>query len=266
MQPSPCRSPLSMASASRSMSTEARAPKTVTSPYPQIPSFCYEPPGKLTVTRPGSFPPLGAIKNTALRLPLPCVAPVSRAPSAQPNTVPGSPKQAWPSIPSDTHRHTTHHSSMAQISYLHHPFYGQMVEIVRWLRHHTADSRVVTLSDGVQMAIPSWMLDPLACSQMREAPEPSVSVDALLRLRDLRDHSPSLRTSEQPPPSGVSQPKGVRHAQESSSLSIAPEPTPLCPGTPLATAASPPTSPVSRPPHPTAPQCHPQRAQQGDTP
>ena len=155
---------------------------------------------------------------------------------------------------------------MAQIWYLHHPFYGQKVEIVRWLRHQTADSRVVKLSDGFQIAIPSWMLDPLACSQGRDAPEPSVSVDALLRLRELRDPHPSLRTSEQPPPSCVSPPKGVSHAQESASLSIAPEPTPLCPGPPLATAASPPTSPVSRPPHPTAPQCHPQRAQQGERP
>src|SRR5436309_14943538 len=110
------------------------------------------------------------------------------------------------------------------------------------------------------------MLDPLACSQVSDAPEPSVSVDALLGLRDLLDHHPSLQTSEQPPTSCASQPKGVSHAQEASSLSIAPEPAPLYPGTPLAPAASSPTSSVSRPHHPTAPQCHPQRAQQGEEP
>src|SRR5206468_4985674 len=140
-----------------------------------------------------------------------------------------------------------HHSSMAQICYSHHPFCGQTVEIVRWLRHQAADSLVVTLSDGLQMAIPAWMLDPLACSQMRDAPEPSVSVDALLGLRALRDPHLSLQTSEQPPTSCASQPKGVSHAQEASSLSIAPEPAPLYPGTPLAPAASSPTSSVSRP-------------------
>ena len=175
------------------------------------------------------------------------------------------PKDGWQNC-GDTHRHTTHHSSMAQIWYLHHPFCGQTGEIVRWLRHQTADSLVVKLSDGLQLAIPSWMLDPLACSQVSDAPEPSVSVDALLGLRDLLDHHPSLRTSEQPPTSCASQPQGVSNAQESSSLSIAPEPTPLCPGPPLATAASPSTPPVSRPHHPIAPQCHPQRAQQGEEP
>ena len=73
--------------------------KTDMSPCPKTPSHSYEPTGKPTVTRPGSFPRRGAIKNTALRRPLPCVAPVSRAPSVPPNTVPGSRKQASPSIP-----------------------------------------------------------------------------------------------------------------------------------------------------------------------
>src|SRR3989442_16023965 len=102
---------------------------------------------------------------------------------------------------------------MAQIWYLHHPFERKKVEIVRWLRHQTADSLVVKLSDGLQIAMPSWMLGPLACSQVRDAPEPSVSVDALLRLRELLDPHPSLRTSEQPPTSCASQPKGVATAQ-----------------------------------------------------
>jgi hypothetical protein len=60
----------------------------------------------------------------------------------------------------DTHRHTAHHSSMAQIWYSHHPFCGQTVEIVRWLRRQTSESLVVKLPDGVQIAIAAWMLDP----------------------------------------------------------------------------------------------------------
>jgi site-specific recombinase XerC len=98
LQPSSSRSPTSMARASRSMSTAARGPKTGTSPYPPRRSRCSAPTGKPIGTRPGSFPPPGAIKNTALRRPRPCGAPVSRVPSAKPNTGPESPKPAWPSI------------------------------------------------------------------------------------------------------------------------------------------------------------------------
>ena len=42
---------------------------------------------------------------------------------------------------------------MAQIWYSHHPFFGQTVEIVRWLRRQTSESLVVKLPDGVQIAI-----------------------------------------------------------------------------------------------------------------
>ena len=101
MQPSPSRSPPSMASASRARSTGGRAPKTGTSPCPKRRSRCYAPPGQPLGTKPGSFPPLGAINNTALRRPPPCVAPGSRGPSAPPHTGPGSLKWAGPSIPSD---------------------------------------------------------------------------------------------------------------------------------------------------------------------
>ncbi len=77
---------------------------------------------------------------------------------------------------------------MAQIWYSHHPFFGQTVEIVRWLRRQTSESLVVKLPDGVQIAIAAWMLDPLACRQLQDAPTPRVSVDALLALRDMLDH------------------------------------------------------------------------------
>jgi hypothetical protein len=78
---------------------------------------------------------------------------------------------------------------MAQIWYSHHPFFGQTVEIVRWLRRQTSESLVVKLPDGIQIAIAAWMLDPLACRQLYDAPAPRFSVDALLALRDVLDHS-----------------------------------------------------------------------------
>ena len=73
--------------------------------------------------------------------------------------------------------------------YSHHPFFGQTVEIVRWLRRQTSESLVVKLPDGVQIAMAAWMLAPLACRQLQDAPTPRVSVDALLALRDVLDHS-----------------------------------------------------------------------------
>jgi hypothetical protein len=71
MKPSTSRSLTSMASASRSMATGEKGPKTATFPSPKRPSLCYEPTGKPTVTQPGSFPPPGGITNKALWQPLP---------------------------------------------------------------------------------------------------------------------------------------------------------------------------------------------------
>jgi hypothetical protein len=89
----------------------------------------------------------------------------------------------------DTHRHTTHHASMAQIWYAHHPCCGQPVEMVRWGRRQTSASRVVKRPDGVQSAMASWRLDPLACRQLHDAPAPRFSVEARLALRDVLDHA-----------------------------------------------------------------------------
>jgi hypothetical protein len=46
---------------------------------------------------------------------------------------------------------------------------------------------VVRLPDGAEIGIPSWMLDPLACSQVKDEPRPRVAVSALLELRQLLD-------------------------------------------------------------------------------
>src|SRR5919197_160298 len=79
--------------------------------------------------------------------------------------------------------HTTHPSSIIRIGYHHHPFFGQTVEIIRWLRRQHSESLVVKLQDGLELAIPAWMLDPLACSQVHDAAVPPPTVEALLALR-----------------------------------------------------------------------------------
>lgn len=157
-----------------------------------------------------------------------------------------------------TYLHTAHHSSIVRICYHHHPFCGQTVEIIRWLRHQTADSLVIQLQDGLQLAIPSWMLDPVACSHVSDAPAPRLSVEALLAVRALLDHQPLLHAAIPATPC-VSQPEGARDAQESSSAPTAAGlralPQPSC----VAPAAHRQAPAVSRAHGPTAhsrqPQC-----------
>ena len=92
------------------------------------------------------------------------------------------------------HPHTAHESSSAIIHYRHHPFHGEYVEIVRRLRRYTADCVVIKLADDVQVAVPTWMLDPLACEQLTDEGRPRVSVAALHELRGLLDSQPFLVT------------------------------------------------------------------------
>jgi hypothetical protein len=105
---------------------------------------------------------------------------------------------------------------MVRICYRYHPFFGKTVEIVRWLRRQTTESLVVKLPDGLELAIPAWMLDPLACSLVHDAPAPYLTVEALVALRDLLDRQPLLHAAIPATPC-VSQPEGARDAQESSS-------------------------------------------------
>jgi hypothetical protein len=109
---------------------------------------------------------------------------------------------------------------MAQICYSHHPFCGQTVEIVRGLRRQPAESLVVKLPEGVQIAIAAWMLAPLACRPLPDTPPPCVRVDALLALRDVLDPSLVLHITA-PAPAGASQRQGGRAAPE-------PSPPPPC--------------------------------------
>ena len=159
---------------------------------------------------------------------------------------------------SGTYLHTAHHSSIVRICYHHHPFFGQTVEIIRWLRHQTSESLVIKLQDGLQLAIPSWMLDPLACNHMSDAPAPRLNVEALLTLRDLLDHQPLLHAAIPTTPC-VSPPEGARDAQESSASPTDARPLALHQRTRVAPVAHRQAPAMSRAHGPTAhprqPQC-----------
>jgi hypothetical protein len=131
--------------------------------------------------------------------------------------------------------HTAHQSSNARICYSHHPFYGQTVEVVRWLRRQTSDSLIIKLPDGLPIAVPSWMLDPVACSEIRDATEPLISCAALIALRQLID-AHDLLSAQTAPIAGVSQAKGACDAQEPSRSPSPSDQSTLCQSSDLDTA------------------------------
>jgi hypothetical protein len=156
-----------------------------------------------------------------------------------------------------TYLHTTHHASRVRICYHHHPFFGQTVEIIRWLRRQTAESLVIQLPEGLERAMPAWRLDPLACRRVCDAPAPRLSIAALLALRALRAHQPWLRAALPAPPC-VAQPEGARDAPESASAptAIGPLALPQRRVGPAAHRQAPAGSRAPRPPaHPRQPQC-----------
>jgi len=118
------------------------------------------------------------------------------------------------SIPCGTYRHTTHLSSIFQVCYPYHPFFGQTVKLVRRIRRQTSDSVIIELPDGLEIAIPFWMLDPLACNEVKDADAPSVSTNALLALDELLKSS-GLLLPKPSSTSGPSQSKGVSDVPES---------------------------------------------------
>jgi hypothetical protein len=61
------------------------------------------------------------------------------------------------------------------------------VEVVRAIRRGIDPSVIVRLGDGIQIAMPCWMLDPHECAALKEEASPRVSVHALLALADLID-------------------------------------------------------------------------------
>ena len=77
--------------------------------------------------------------------------------------------------------------------YRHHPFHGEEVEVLRRARGQNVDSVLVRVREnGVQLALPAWMLDDVFCAQLRYECEPLVAVSALIALCELLDAQPLL--------------------------------------------------------------------------
>jgi hypothetical protein len=59
------------------------------------------------------------------------------------------------------------------------------VRVVRARRRGPDAIDIVQRPDGLQIAVPRWMLDPLACQQLPQEAKPRVALRALLRLAEL---------------------------------------------------------------------------------
>ena len=142
--------------------------------------------------------------------------------------------------------------------YHHHPCFGQTGDIIRWLRRQTSESLVIKLQDGLEIALPSWMLEPLACSHVHDAPAPRLSVEVLLALRHLLDYQPLLDVALPATPC-VSPSEGARDAPESAASPTTAGPLALRQPQRVAPAAHRQAPAVSRTHGPTAhprqPQC-----------
>ena len=106
---------------------------------------------------------------------------------------------------------------------------------------------MVKLPDGLQLAVPEWMLSPLVCEQLKEESEPRIAIAALQELRQLIDIQPlfvSLRKTR----CSAESPSGGPYAQQSE-CGLSPEKTPLRDGSSLRDAsragARKPSKPVS---------------------
>src|SRR5882724_10654976 len=91
----------------------------------------------------------------------------------------------WSPLVFAKHPHTTHVLSTATIRYPYHPHYGQTVTMVRKCSHLGPHHVQVALPSGVQILIPEWMLDEDLCRRMEIVERPTLSIAALLSLRDL---------------------------------------------------------------------------------
>jgi hypothetical protein len=52
--------------------------------------------------------------------------------------------------------------------------------VVRILRQFDEQSFVVKLPEGLQIAVPAWMLDPVHCGQLPQRDQPLIALEALL--------------------------------------------------------------------------------------
>jgi hypothetical protein len=88
---------------------------------------------------------------------------------------------------------TAHSLYPAKICYHYHPCHGVEVEPIRYLRRGGgAPIVIVRLPDGLQLAIPEWMLSSEICERLRTEARPRISLDALIELRTLTDAQHSM--------------------------------------------------------------------------
>jgi hypothetical protein len=59
------------------------------------------------------------------------------------------------------------------------------VRVIRTQRRGPDPIDIVQRPDGLQIAVPRWMLDPLACQQLPQETKPRVALRALLRVTEL---------------------------------------------------------------------------------
>jgi hypothetical protein len=118
-----------------------------------------------------------------------------------------------------THQHTAHEGATVTIHYRHHPFYGEQGKFLRRLRRYASDQVVIELHDEVQVAIPSWMLDPVVCQQFRDEPQPRLALAALLELRHLLNSQPLLTSRKGASRRRTAQQTGEEHARSQPSTS-----------------------------------------------
>jgi hypothetical protein len=59
------------------------------------------------------------------------------------------------------------------------------VRVIRTQRRGPDAIDIVQRADGLQIAVPRWMLDPLVCQQLPQEAKPRIALRALLRLAEL---------------------------------------------------------------------------------
>ena len=106
-------------------------------------------------------------------------------------------------IASGAPAHTTHQPWPQKIHYRHHPLYGSEVEVVRVRRRCGEEVLTVKVPAGFELAVPSWMLDPIHCGGLPQEARPRVSLAALLELQAL------MRSQDLPCGSGTVQTAGT---------------------------------------------------------
>jgi hypothetical protein len=75
--------------------------------------------------------------------------------------------------------------------------------VVRVLRRFDEESFVVKLPEGLQIAVPAWMLDAVFCGQLPQRDHPLIALEALLELAEFieLERLPSSATDSESGPS-----------------------------------------------------------------